>query len=278
MPSLNKVSRMKQAFEELRQCPAWCSIIAALLSVIECEEGSFWPVGFIICTGGPDNTRVLFIGDPHPRLNFLVICNLGQPPDAYLISATAYNEKVLLGDALRFVEKFWPHRAHHTAGTCLLEQRDDQWITNFGFYHCTQTSCHTYLLAKVGQICECPWHGTGSNQRCCHVFCVIEPDSSIVKVIGYLDQQVDTCSFVVFHVCENSQIDLVGEQFCPLIAPRIYTTSTLSEKVVSQDRLSEVAAPLNIVSLPITMYKHFFLQAGGPWTSLHEWLHSRSLV
>ena len=71
--------------------------------------------------------------------------------------------------------------------------------------------------SKVGQICKCPWHGTGSNQRCCHVFCVIEPDFSVVKVISYLDQQVDTCSFVVFHVCENLQIDLVGEQFCPLI-------------------------------------------------------------
>ena len=80
MPSLNKVRRMKQAFEELGQCPTWCSIMAALLSVVECKEGTFWPVGFICCVGGSDNTRVLFVGDSHPRLNFLVVCNPGTTP------------------------------------------------------------------------------------------------------------------------------------------------------------------------------------------------------
>ena len=100
MPSLEKVHRMKQAFEELEHCPTWCSIIAALLSVVECKEGTYWPVGFICSVGEPEDTKVLFIGDSHPRMNFLIVNGLGQLPDAYLISATAYNEKVLLGDAL----------------------------------------------------------------------------------------------------------------------------------------------------------------------------------
>ena len=276
MPSLDKVHRMKQAFEELGHCPTWCSIIAALLSVVECKEGTYWPVGFICSVGEPEDTKVLFIGDSHPRMNFLIVNGLGQLPDAYLISATAYNEKVLLGDALPFVEKFWPNRAHHTIGTCLVEQRDDQWVTDFGIYHCTQVSCHACLLAKIGQFCCCPWHGASDPKLFYHVFCIIEPVSSVVKVIGYLNQQAAACNFVVLHICEDTQVDDLGENFCPLVTPRIYATSTLSEKAIPQERLSEIAAPLNDVSLPIVMYKHFFLQVGGPWSSLHEWLHSRS--
>ena len=152
-------------------------------------------------------------------MNFLIVKGLGQRPDAYLISATAYNEKVLLGDALPFVQNFWPNRAHHTIGACIVEQRDDQWVTDFGLYHCTQVSCHACLLAKIGQFCCCPWHGASDLKLFYHVFCIVEPVSSVVKAIGYLNQQAAACNFVVLHVCEDAHVDCLGESYCPLVRP-----------------------------------------------------------
>ena len=91
-----------------------------------------------------------------------------------------------------------------------------------GVYHCAQSGCHACLLARIGQIHTCPWRGSGELKEVSHIFCcTIEPISSVVKAIGYLDQQSGESGFVVFHVCDELQLEIIGEKLCWLISPKV---------------------------------------------------------
>ena len=64
---------------------------------------------------------------------------------------------------------------------------------------------------------------------------------------------------------------------CRLQVPIDMFSSTLSEHFISSDELTRIAAPFHGDGLPDDMYRHFFLQVGGPIQSIEQWLHRRGL-
>ena len=152
------------------------AVIAVLLSITELKSKSFWPVGFITIFGHLRAPFVAYVGDSKPRLTFLVKClNLNQP-EVFVVSATTYNQELKLKKAPHIFNQYWPAIDSPMIPNFCMECRDGQWTTNVWGYHCKQTSCHTCILRKMGQISFCPWHPEAnepSNElalRVCH-FC-----------------------------------------------------------------------------------------------------------
>ena len=149
-------------------------------------------------------------------------------------------------------------------------------------YHCKQASCHTCILQKMGQISVCPWHPEAnepSNElalRVCHFCCHKDPATSVVTVTGYTKLHSNSFTISIFHITSGESVAPFGDEFCRLLAPIEVFSSTLSESFISPEELAHIAAPFRNDGLPDDLYRHFFLQVGGPIQSIEQWLQGRS--
>lgn len=110
----------------------------------------------------------------------------------------------------------------------------------------------------------------GSNA--CHFCCYRNPATSIVTVVGYIEQNYSSFSLAIFHVCTDEQLNFFGVRLRRLPVPSDIFISTLPEQLISSEDLAYIAAPFHSDGLPDDMYKHFFLQAGGPTQDIEQWL------
>ena len=281
-PCLMPLSKVQKALFNHEQCRSGAAVVAVLLSITELKSKSFWPVGFITIFGHLSTPFVAYIGDPKPKLTFLVKCLNPSQPEVFVVSATAYNQELLLKDAPHIFNQYWPVRDSYEIPNFCVECRDGQWITSVWGFHCKQTSCHTCILQKIGQIGVCPWHPDADEPskevvlRACHFCCRRDPATSVVTVTGYMKRHSNCFTFSIFHITTEEPFSLLGDEICRLRAPIDISSSTLSENFISPDELARIAAPFRDDRLPDDMYRHFFLQVGGPIQSIEQWLQFRS--
>ena len=279
-PCLMLLSKVQKALCNYEHCRSGAAVIAVLLSITELKSKSFWPVGFITIFGHLSTPFVAYVGDPKPKLTFLVKClNLSQPE---VLSATAYNQELKLKKAPHIFNQYWPAIDSFEIPNFCIECRDGQWTTNVWGFHCKQTSCHTCILQKMGQISFCPWHPEAnepSNElalRACHFCCHKDPATSVVTVTGYTKLHSNSFTFSIFHITGGESVAPFGDGFCRFLTPIEIFGSTLSESFISPEELAHIAAPFRDDGLPDDLYRHFFLQVGGPIQSIEQWLQSRS--
>ena len=74
----------------------------------------------------------------------------------------------------------------------------------------------------------------------------------------------------------GSQSPPFDDGFCRFLTPIDIFSSTLSESFISPEELAHIAAPFRDDRLPDDLYRHFFLQVGGPIQSIEQWLQGRS--
>ena len=281
-PCLMLLSKVQKALCNYEQCRSGAAVIAVLLSITELKSKSFWPVGFITIFGHLRAPFVAYVGDPKPKLTFLVKClNLNQP-EVFVVSATTYNQELKLKNAPHIFNQFWPAIDSCVVPNFCMECRDGQWTTSVWGYHCKQASCHTCILQKMGQISACPWHPEAnepSNEltlRVCHFCCHKDPATSVVTVTGYTKPHSNSFTISIFHITSGESVAPFGDEFCRLLAPIEVFSSTLSENFISPEELAHIAAPFRNDGLPDDLYRHFFLQVGGPIQSIEQWLQGRS--
>ena len=200
------LSKVQKALCNYEQCRSGAAVIAVLLSITELKSKSFWPVGFITIFGHLRAPFVAYVGDPKPKLTFLVKClNLNQP-EVFVVSATTYNQELKLKNAPHIFNQFWPAIDSRVVPNFCMECRDGQWTTSVWGYHCKQASCHTCILQKMGQISVCPWHpetNEPSNEltlRVCHFCCHKDPATSVVTVTGYTKLHSNSFTISIFHI------------------------------------------------------------------------------
>ena len=166
--------------------------------------------------------------------------------------------------------------------TFVLNAGMDNGSPTFGGFHCKQTSCHTCILQKIGQIGVCPWHPVANEPskelvlRACHFCCRRDPATSVVTVTGYMKLHSNCFTFSIFHITTEESSSLFGDEVCRLRTPIDIFSSTLSENFISPKELARIAAPFRDDGLPDDLYRHFFLQVGGPIQSIEQWLQFRS--
>ena len=281
-PCLMLLSKVQKALCNYEQCRSGAAVIAVLLSITELKSKSFWPVGFITIFGHLRAPFVAYVGDSKPRLTFLIKClNLNQP-EVFVVSATAYNQELKLKKAPHIFNQYWPTTDPRMIPNFCIECRDGQWTTNVWGYHCKQTSCHTCILQKMGQINFCPWHPNADEPpndlalRACHFWCHKDPATSIVTVTGYTKLHSNSFTISIFHIASGDSVAPLCGEFCRLHAPVDFLVSTLSESFISPEDLAHIAAPFRNDGFPNDLYRHFFLQVGGPTQSIEQWLQGWS--
>ena len=129
-PCLMLLSKVQKALCNYEHCRSGAAVIAVLLSITELKSKSFWPVGFITIFGHLSAPFVAYVGDPKPKLTFLVKClNLSQP-EVLVVSATAYNQELKLKKVPHIFNQYWPAIDSLEIPNFCIECRDGQWTTN----------------------------------------------------------------------------------------------------------------------------------------------------
>ena len=228
------------------------------------------------------------------RLFFILLCviytvqvEVGPAAVRFLVENAGSMQKMHLEAfckllSLPLMHQYWPTTDPRMIPNFCIECRDGQWTTNVWGYHCKQTSCHTCILQKMGQINFCPWHPNADEPpndlalRACHFWCHKDPATSIVTVTGYTKLHSNSFTISIFHIASGESVAPLCGEFCRLHAPVDFLVSTLSESFISPEDLAHIAAPFRNDGFPNDLYRHFFLQVGGPIQSIEQWLQGWS--
>ena len=106
--------------------------------------------------------------------------------------------------------------------------------------------------------------------------CHKDPATSTVSVIGYTKLHCNSFTISIFHIANGESVATLGSEFCWLHAPIDILVSTFSENFIFPEDIAHIAAPFRNDGFPDDLYRHFFLQVGGPIQSIEQWLQGWS--
>ena len=205
-----------------------------------------------------------------------------QTPEIYVVEATAFPSAMRFGDLFVACQCAWPYSQPQADAEYNVELRDGQGVLNIGGYHCQQEGCLTCFLANCVQLPLCPWHSPQDANKdrlplnVSHFICTKDPSTSIVELVGQSVEGPADGVIQVFHVCTSEQCsDLrLYRQVAPCKVSLFH--SSLSEAIMTEEHLQQLVRPFQHVELPYETYRHLFIRAGGPASSLDVWLRERS--
>ena len=256
--------------------------MAVLIAGSNLKKESSWPLGHVVLLPGQDAPQLCYIGEDTPKMLLLVNAARPQAPETFVVEATAFPSAMRFGELLVACQRAWPYSQVPADPEFHVELRDGQAILNIGGYHCQQEGCLTCFLTNCAQLPQCPWHAPQDTNEdrlppsFSHFICSKDPSTSIVEFVGQLKEGPTDGIIQVFHVCTN-------EQFSDMSLYRHVTPSkvslfhsSLSEANTTEDQFQQLVQPFQHVELPQETYRHLFVRAGGPASSLDVWLRERS--
>ena len=281
-PSLPTIEVLQRAFTLWEHQPTLCAITATLIAGSSLKKGSSWPLGHVVLLPGQDAPQLCYIGDETPKLLLLVNAARPQAPEIYVVEATAFPSAMRFGDLFVVCQRAWPYSPLQADSEYNVELRDGQGVLNIGGYHCQQEGCLTCFLANCVQLPLCPWHSPQDTNKdrlplsVSHFICTKDPSTSIVELVGQSAEGPVDGVIQVFHVCTSEQCsDLrLYRQVTPCKVSLFH--SSLSEAIMTEDQFQQLVRPFQHVELPQETYRHLFVRAGGPASSLDVWLRERS--
>ena len=281
-PSLQAIEELKRAFTLWERQPTLCTTMAVLIAGANLKKESSWPLGHVVLLPGQNAPQLCYIGEDTPKMLLLVNAARPQAPETFVVEATAFPGAMRFGELLVACQSAWPYSQVPADPEFHVELRDGQAILNIGGYHCQQEGCLTCFLTNCAQLPQCPWHAPQDTNEdrlppsFSHFICTKDPSTSIVEFVGQLKEGPTDGIIQVFHVCTN-------EQFSDMSLYRHVTPSkvslfhsSLSEANTTEDQFQQLVQPFQHVELPQETYRHLFVRAGGPASSLDVWLRERS--
>ena len=281
-PSLQAIEELKRAFTLWERQPTLCTTMAVLIAGANLKKESSWPLGHVVLLPGQNAPQLCYIGEDTPKMLLLVNAARPQAPETFVVEATAFPGAMRFGELLVACQRAWPYSQVPADPEFHVELRDGQAILNIGGYHCQQEGCLTCFLTNCAQLPQCPWHAPQDTNEdrlppsFSHFICTKDPSTSIVEFVGQLKEGPTDGIIQVFHVCTN-------EQFSDMSLYRHVTPSkvslfhsSLSEANTTEDQFQQLVQPFQHVELPQETYRHLFVRAGGPASSLDVWLRERS--
>ena len=281
-PSLQAIEELKRAFTLWERQPTLCTTMAVLIAGANLKKESSWPLGHVVLLPGQNAPQLCYIGEDTPKMLLLVNAARPQAPETFVVEATAFPGAMRFGQLLVACQSAWPYSQVPADPEFHVELRDGQAILNIGGYHCQQEGCLTCFLTNCAQLPQCPWHAPQDTNEdrlppsFSHFICTKDPSKSIVEFVGQLKEGPTDGIIQVFHVCTN-------EQFSDMSLYRHVTPSkvslfhsSLSEANTTEDQFQQLVQPFQHVELPQETYRHLFVRAGGPASSLDVWLRERS--
>ena len=116
-----------------------------------------------------------------------------------------------------------------------------------------------------------------SSLSVAHYLCTKNLNTSTIDLVGQITETSSTSSLHLFHVCTSEQIHQLGPRSHLFQRTISLFHSSLSEAVLNDQRLSEVRQPFRHAELPLELFRHLFVRAGGPTSAFDVWLRERSL-
>ena len=262
-PSLQAIEELKRAFTLWERQPTLCTTMAVLIAGVNLKKESSWPLGHVVLLPGQDASQLCYIGEDTPKM--LLLVNAARP-------------QALLGAC----QSAWPYSQVPADSEFHVELRDGQAILNIGGYHCQQEGCLTCFLTNCAQLPQCPWHAPQDTNEdrlplsFSHFICTKDPSTSIVEFVGQLKEGPIDGIIQVFHVCTDEQLRDMSLYRHVTPSKVSLFHSSLSEANTTEDQFQQLIQPFQHVELPQETYRHLFVRAGGPASSLDVWLRERS--
>ena len=279
-PSLQQVEALRTAFQVWN---ALCTLMSVLITGRGLKKDSSWPIGHVLLLPGRATSSVCYLGDAAPKLLLLVNAARPQAPEIYVVEATAYRNALQLKHLPVACQLSWPDVQLRADKEFNVELRDGQGILNVGAFHCQQEGCLTCFLAGSLQLAFCPWHLPPSMTKeqgplsVAHYLCTKNLNTSTIDLVGQITDTSSASSIHLFHVCTSEQIHQLGPQSHLFQRTISLFHSSLSEPILNDEHLIELRLPFRHSELPLEMYRHLFVRAGGPASAFDVWLRERSL-
>ena len=281
-PSLQTIEELKRAFTLWERQPTLCTTMAVLIAGVNLKKESSWPLGHVVLLPGQDASQLCYIGEDTPKMLLLVNAARPQTPETFVVEATAFPGALRFGQLLGACQSAWPYSRVPADSEFHVELRDGQAILNIGGYHCQQEGCLTCFLTNCAQLPQCPWHAPQDTNEdrlplsFSHFICTKDPSTSIVEFVGQLKEGPIDGIIQVFHVCTDEQLRDMSLYRHVTPSKVSLFHSSLSEANTTEDQFQQLIQPFQHVELPQETYRHLFVRAGGPASSLDVWLRERS--
>ena len=281
-PSLQTIEELKRAFTLWERQPTLCTTMAVLIAGVNLKKESSWPLGHVVLLPGQDASQLCYIGEDTPKMLLLVNAARPQTPETFVVEATAFPGALRFGQLLGACQSAWPYSQVPADSEFHVELRDGQAILNIGGYHCQQEGCLTCFLTNCAQLPQCPWHAPQDTNEdrlplsFSHFICTKDPSTSIVEFVGQLKEGPIDGIIQVFHVCTDEQLKDMSLYRHVTPSKVSLFHSSLSEANTTEDQFQQLIQPFQHVELPQETYRHLFVRAGGPASSLDVWLRERS--
>ena len=281
-PSLQTIEELKRAFTLWERQPTLCTTMAVLIAGVNLKKESSWPLGHVVLLPGQDASQLCYIGEDTPKMLLLVNAARPQTPETFVVEATAFPGALRFGQLLGACQSAWPYSQVPADSEFHVELRDGQAILNIGGYHCQQEGCLTCFLTNCAQLPQCPWHAPQDTNEdrlplsFSHFICTKDPSTSIVEFVGQLKEGPIDGIIQVFHVCTDEQLRDMSLYRHVTPSKVSLFHSSLSEANTTEDQFQQLIQPFQHVELPQETYRHLFVRAGGPASSLDVWLRERS--
>ena len=281
-PSLQTIEELKRAFTLWERQPTLCTTMAVLIAGVNLKKESSWPVGHVVLLPGQDASQLCYIGEDTPKMLLLVNAARPQTPETFVVEATACPGALRFNQLLGAGQSAWPYSQVPADSEFHVELRDGQAIVNIGGYHCQQEGCLTCFLTNCAQLPQCPWHAPQDTNEdrlplsFSHFICTKDPSTSIVEFVGQLKEGPIDGIIQVFHVCTDEQLRDMSLYRHVTPSKVSLFHSSLSEANMTEDQFQQFIQPFQHVELPQETYRHLFVRAGGPASSLDVWLRERS--
>ena len=281
-PSLQAMEELKRAFTLWERQPTLCTTMAVLIAGANLKKESSWPLGHVVLLPGQNASQLCYIGEDTPKMLLLVNAARPQAPETFVVEATAFPGAMRFGQLLVACQSAWPYSQVPADPEFHVELRDGQAILNIGGYHCQQEGCLTCFLTNCAQLPQCPWHAPQDTNEdrlplsFSHFICTKDPSTSIVEFVGQLKEGPTDGIIQVFHVCTNEQLSDMSLYRHVTPSKVSLFHSSLSEANTTEDQFQQLVQPFQHVELPQETYRHLFVRAGGPASSLDVWLRERS--
>ena len=252
----------------------------SLLQSIAATVNTKWPVGYILLFCSGMSSQVFYIGNPNPKLLILIDYRQPRKPLLTLLGATAYSEALSIGCAPMILPSTRICDHHNHEDFLYVESAGGCWSLHCGPYQCTSSSCLCCLLSTLGEIRECPWHGT-MTQNIQHYTVAhligVDGGNGKANVIGYIGSLPLHTHLILIHIIPEAKLVECSTRMGYLGAS-FFIHYHLPCGADILNPLESLSSPFGYAQLPSWLFQHFLVRTAGPKELLDTWLLPRSLL
>ena len=280
-PVATDIAQIRMTIGNWFQLGSHCLFFLTLLQSIDATANTKWPVGYILLVGSSRSYFVFYLGNPNPKLLILVDYRQPRKPLLTLMGATAYSEALSIGCAPTILPTTRLLEQHNKDDFFYVECASGRWFLHCGPCQCTSSSCLCCLLSTLGEIRECPWHCTISEDTQHHSTVAhligVDGGNGKANVIGYIGSLPLHTHLILIHIISETKLVECRARMGYLGAPFLIYYH-LPSGVVPPSSLESLSLPFRNAQLPLWLFQHFLVRTAGPKALLDSWLLPRSLL